>query len=168
MSSFSTELLIVFLLKGLRRSCLPFIFVDREFQLHVYDNRKTSDSSWEFFKIENEQTINQLKKSLMDKKLRETTHLCVEIMNSKRNMVTWYKFAFAVWRKRDDYNLTDSANYASLFAWNLRNYSLMKNHSFVSNKYVSQTLYQTLQTTKMIFEKLLGWQVFKNHNCNPF
>ena len=35
----------------------------------------------------------------MDKKLRETTNLCVEIINSKRqvkgNLVTWYKFAFA-------------------------------------------------------------------------
>ena len=30
----------------------------------------------------------------MDKKLRETTNLCVEIVNS--NLVTWYKFAFAV------------------------------------------------------------------------
>ena len=35
----------------------------------------------------------------MDKNLRETTNLCVEIMNSKRqvegeNLVTWYKFAF--------------------------------------------------------------------------
>ena len=34
----------------------------------------------------------------MDKNLRETTNLCVEIMNSKRqvegeNLVTWYKFA---------------------------------------------------------------------------
>ena len=37
----------------------------------------------------------------MDKKLRETTNLCVEIMNRKwqvkgGNLVTWYKFAFAV------------------------------------------------------------------------
>ena len=32
----------------------------------------------------------------MDKKLRETTYLYVEIMNSKGNMVTWYKFEFAV------------------------------------------------------------------------
>ena len=36
----------------------------------------------------------------MDKKLRETTNLCVKIMNSKLkvtgNLVTWYKFAFAV------------------------------------------------------------------------
>ena len=39
----------------------------------------------------------------MDKNLRETTNLCVEIMNSKRqvegeNLVTWYKFAFRVSR----------------------------------------------------------------------
>ena len=30
----------------------------------------------------------------MDKKLRETNKLRVEIMNN--NLVTWYKFAFAV------------------------------------------------------------------------
>ena len=43
----------------------------------------------------------------MDEKLRETTYLCVEIMNSKRqvkrNLVTWYKFEFAVRRKRHAY-----------------------------------------------------------------
>ena len=33
---------------------------------------------------------------------------------------------------------------------------------------VSQELFQTLQTTKMNFEKLLGYQVFKNHNCSRF
>ena len=43
-----------------------------------------------------------------------------------------------------------------------------QNHSFFQTKYVSQALYQTLQTTKMNFESLLGEQVFKNHNCNPF
>ena len=38
-----------------------------------------------------------------------------------------------------------------------------QNHSFLSKKYVSQALCQTLQTTKMSFEKHLGWgQVFKN------
>ena len=37
----------------------------------------------EFLKIENE-IKKQLKTILMDKKLRETTYLCVEIMNSKR------------------------------------------------------------------------------------
>ena len=36
----------------------------------------------------------------MDKKSCETTNVCVEIMNSKRqvmgNLVSWFKFAFAV------------------------------------------------------------------------
>ena len=77
MSTFSIELFIVFWLKGLRRGCLSFIFVDREFKLHVYGKRKTLDSSWEFFKVENEQ-IKPAQKILMDKKLRETAHLCVE------------------------------------------------------------------------------------------
>ena len=31
-----------------------------------------------------------------------------------------------------------------------------ENHSFLSNKYTSQALYQSLQTTKINFEKLLG------------
>ena len=43
----------------------------------------------------------------MDKKLPDTTILWVEIMISKRQvkgkLVTWYKFAFAVWGKRDAY-----------------------------------------------------------------
>ena len=41
----------------------------------------------------------------MDKKLRETTNLSVKIVSSKRqvkgNLVTWYKFAFAVRHERD-------------------------------------------------------------------
>ena len=53
--------------------------------LHVYGKRQTSDSSWEFLKIENEQ-IKTAPKIFMDKKLRETTYLCVEIMNSKRQV----------------------------------------------------------------------------------
>ena len=43
-----------------------------------------------------------------------------------------------------------------------------QNSSFISNKYVSQVLNQTLHATKMNFEKLLGQHVFKNHSCNPF
>ena len=55
--------------------------------------------------IENEQ-IKTAQKFIMDKNLRETTNLSVEIMNSigdkqRGNLVTWYKFAFAFWRKRD-------------------------------------------------------------------
>ena len=44
------------------------------------------------------------------------------------------------------------------------------NHSFVSNKYVSQKIHPTIKAKKLNFENLLGWswQVFKNHNCNPF
>ena len=38
----------------------------------------------------------------------------------------------------------------------------------VSSEYVSQALCQTLQTTKINFEKLLGQQVFNTHNFNPF
>ena len=42
----------------------------------------------------------QLKTILMDEKLRDTTNLGVEIMNTKRqqwgNLVTWYKLAVAV------------------------------------------------------------------------
>ena len=38
-----------------------------------------------------------------------------------------------------------------------------ENHNFASKKYVSQTSYQALQTTKMNVEKLLNQQFFKNH-----
>ena len=56
----------------------------------------------EFLKIENEQS----KTALMDEKLRETTNLGVEIMNSKRQVKgeTWSRgtnLVFVVWRKRD-------------------------------------------------------------------
>ena len=39
----------------------------------------------------------------MEKKLLEITNLGVDKMKSKQqvNMVTWYEFEFAVWRKRD-------------------------------------------------------------------
>ena len=44
----------------------------------------------------------QLKTILINKKLRETTNLCVEIMNSKRQEKgKLKKFAFAVRRNRD-------------------------------------------------------------------
>ena len=51
--------------------------------------------------------------------------------------------------------------------WKLRNYMWTTK----ANKYDYQALFQTLQTTlllKINFEKLLGLQVFKNHNCNEF
>ena len=55
---------------------------DKEFKLHVYGKPQTSDSSCEFLKIENEQ-IKAAQNNFMDKQLRETTNLCVEIMNCK-------------------------------------------------------------------------------------
>ena len=64
------------------------IFFDWKFKLYVYGKRQTSDSSWELLKIENEQKkLKIVQKILMDKKLRETTHLCVEIMNSGLNFI---------------------------------------------------------------------------------
>ena len=47
--------------------------------------QQTSDSSWEFLKIENEQ-VNQRKTILMDKKLHEITNFGEEIVNSKRQV----------------------------------------------------------------------------------
>ena len=55
----------------------------REFKLHVYGKGQTSDSSWEFLKMENER-IKTAQKILMAKKVRENTNLCVEKMNSRR------------------------------------------------------------------------------------
>ena len=68
---------------NLLKKCLSL--VSREFKLYVYGKRQTSDSRWEFLKIENEQ-IKTVKKILMDKKLSETTNLGVEIRNSKRQV----------------------------------------------------------------------------------
>ena len=55
----------------------------REIKLHVYGKQQTSDSS-QAVKTEKEQIKTAQK--LMDKKLCETTNLCVEIMNSKRQV----------------------------------------------------------------------------------
>ena len=56
-----------------------------------------------------------------------------------------------------------NANYASVLTVELE-----IKLSSVSNKHVSHAVFQTLQRTKTNFEKLLGLQVFKNHNCSPF
>ena len=70
-------------------------------KLHVYGKLKTSYLSKKILKIENEQIkTEQLKTILMDKKLLETTNLCEEIMNSKRQvrgkLGWWCKFVFPV------------------------------------------------------------------------
>ena len=66
------------------------------------------------------------------------------------------------------HKFTNIANYTSLFPMELNIKEItwkQQNHGFLSNKYISQALYQTFHTTKMNFEKLLG---AKNHNFNPF
>ena len=69
---------------------------NREFKLHVYGKRQTSDSSREFLKNRKWADKNS------SNKLRETTHLGECRKNSKRgNLVTWHKFTFDVWRERD-------------------------------------------------------------------
>ena len=52
-----------------------------------------------------------------------------------------------------------NASYASLFTMKLEKLP-------ANDKIISKASYQSLQTTKMNFEKLLGEQVFKNHNFN--
>ena len=64
--------------------------------------------------------------------------------------------------------LCPNAIHASLFAMKLEKIPVNdKITASCQTKFVSQTSYQWLQRTKMNFEKLLGGQVFKNHNYNP-
>ena len=55
-------------------------FIIREYKLHVYGKRQTSVKLGIFSKSKTARKI------LMDKKLRETTNLCLEVMNSKRQV----------------------------------------------------------------------------------
>ena len=48
--------------------------------------RQTSDSSWEFLKIEKWAYKNRSKQFLWIKRLCETTNLCVEVMKRKRQV----------------------------------------------------------------------------------
>ena len=75
-----------------------------EFNLHVYGKRQTSDSSWEFLKIENEQIENeQIKKASNNSygwKIAWITDLCVEMINSKRQVKgeTWSRGTNSLYR----------------------------------------------------------------------
>ena len=57
----------------------------REIKLHVYCKPQTADSSWESA-VKTEKEHIKTAQKVMDKKLFETTNLCVEIMNSKRQV----------------------------------------------------------------------------------
>ena len=76
----------------------------REVKIHVYGKRQTSDSSWEFLRMKNKQ-IKTVQNNFYGENWLETTYFWVEVINSKRqlreNLVTWYKFTFAVWRQRE-------------------------------------------------------------------
>ena len=69
-----------------KESLLCCLIRERKLHVHVYDKRQTSDSSWEFLNIENEQI-----KTAQNNSDRETIAwnywLCVEIMNSKRQVM---------------------------------------------------------------------------------
>ena len=54
----------------LYKVCTIRSWLNREFKLYVYGKRQTSDSSWEFLKIEKLGRQKQLKTILMDNKLR--------------------------------------------------------------------------------------------------
>ena len=43
-----------------------------------------------------------------------------------------------------------------------------QNHNFASNKMSPKHYMKCHKQQKRTLKKLLGWQVFKNHNCNPF
>ena len=68
----------------------------------------------------------------MDKKLHETTNLCVEIMNSTRQrgkLVTQYVFAVAIRHKHDAKCL-----YRGSFLWNIKMYE--KTNPFLGTSFL--------------------------------
>ena len=58
----------------------------RSFTPYRNNQRQTSDSSWKFVNIENVRKKNSSKQFSWIKKLRETANLCVETMDSKRQV----------------------------------------------------------------------------------
>ena len=79
-------------------------WIIREIKIHVYTKRQTSDSCWDCLRIEKKQ-IKTVHNNSYGKNWREATYFLVEVVKSKRklreNLVTWYKFTFAVWRKSE-------------------------------------------------------------------
>ena len=58
---------------------------NREIKIHVYRKRQTSDSSWEFLRIENEQ-IKTVPNDTYGQNSHKTTYFCVEAIESKRKI----------------------------------------------------------------------------------
>ena len=57
------------------------IIINREIKIHVYAKRQTSDSSWEFLRIENKH-VKTVQNSSYVKNWLETTYFLVEVLNS--------------------------------------------------------------------------------------
>ena len=74
----SLMLALVFSILSIVGMVIPAQEIDivREFKLHVNAKRQTSDSSWDFLKIENEQ-IKTPQKILLDKKKCVKLLICV-------------------------------------------------------------------------------------------
>ena len=57
----------------------------REINIHVYDKRQTSDSSWEFLREKNKQ-MKTVQNNPYGENSLETTYFGVEVINSKRRL----------------------------------------------------------------------------------
>ena len=67
----------------------PFLqrkqWVKKEIKIHVYRKRQTSDSSWQFLRVEN-QLIKTVPNDSCGSNWRKTTYSCVEAIKSKRKI----------------------------------------------------------------------------------
>ena len=61
------------------------MFDDREIKIHIYRKRQTSDSRWEFLRIENKQ-IKTVPDDSYDENWHKTLYFCVEATKSKRKI----------------------------------------------------------------------------------
>ena len=79
----------------------------------------------------------------------------------KRNLVTWYKFVFAVWPKRD-MKLNLSQYY--LNAHGLKNYATVEIHLNVAFVKSTETSYEIRQLfsliSKCLISMIIRWNVF--------
>ena len=90
--------------------------IKREIYSQVYGKQQTSDSCWEFLKIENRQ-IETAQNNSCRQKWHETTNFCVEVMNSK-----WLTIEAKTWSRGTNSRLLCPVN----VTFNLPNKVLIK------------------------------------------